>query len=244
MMATISSNRSKRGGGSCCWTVSGHCKSILLVLGSAVVVLLMITTDQWFRCSLQGTMPATTSTGNYHAVDVTSVGSLRKAQQPSHDERCHWYLAESSIRGSGLGIFAGTGVLPGEMVGFPDICIFVGDAPQHWTHLRSHSYGKGSFFGQYEGNNSRAACEGIPTTFNTQPDRLVNSELSSVVLPTNAGLHRATSPGAGSITHHYGMHAKAKDVITAGSELTIEYVDISYWCRCRFVWQWDFFPSN
>lgn len=158
-------------------------------------------------------------------VDVRSISSLRNAQLQQdqvEDQECRWYLAESAIPRGGLGLFTGTGLLPGEMVGFPDICIFVGDAPLHWTHLRSHTFGGGSFFGQYEGSNSRAACEGFSTTFNTQPDHLVNTELVSPILPTNAGLHRATSPGAGSITHHYGIHAKAKDVITAGSELTIE----------------------
>ena len=161
------------------------------------------------------------------SVDVRSISSLRNAQlqlqqQQDEDQQCRWYLAESAIPKGGLGLFTGTGLLPGEMVGFPDICIFVGDAPRHWTHLRSHTFGSGSFFGQYEGSNSRAACEGFSTTFNTQPDRLVNTELVSPILPTNAGLHRATSPGAGSITHHFGINAKAVDVITAGSELTIE----------------------
>ena len=157
-------------------------------------------------------------------VDVRSVSSLRNSQlqtADSEDSECRWYLAESAIPNSGLGLFTATGVLPGETVGFPDICIYVGDAPKKWTHLRSHTFGGGTFFGQHEGSNSRAACEGFTTTFNTQPDRLINSELVSPILPTNAGLHRATSPGAGSITHHYGIHAKAKDVITAGSELTL-----------------------
>lgn len=132
------------------------------------------------------------------------------------------YLAESAIPKGGLGVFTARGLHPGDLVGIPDICIFVGDAPKKWTHLRSHSFGGGSFFGQYEGSNSRAACEGFTTTFNTVPDEQVNSELRTPLLPTNAGSHRANSPGAGGFTHHFGMHAAAKDIITAGSELTIK----------------------
>ena len=91
-------------------------------------------------------------------VDVRSVSSLRNSRlhQSIHEEEddiCRWYLAESAIPNSGLGLFTASGILPGEMVGFPDICIFVGDAPDHWTHLRSHTFGGGSFFGQYEGGN-------------------------------------------------------------------------------------------
>lgn len=91
--------------------------------------------------------------------------------------------------------------------------------------LRGHSFGGGSFFGQYEGYNNRAACEGFTTNYNTVPDAMVNTEMVSPVLPTHAGTHRSNSPGAGAITHHFGIHGKAKDVILAGSELTINYGD-------------------
>ena len=148
-------------------------------------------------------------------------------RNPQHLEQCRFYMASSAIEAehSGLGYFAGVPLLPGDMVGFPDICIFVGDAPKKWTHLRSHTFGWSSFFGQYEGSNSRAACEGFATTFNTMPNTHVNTQLESPVAQTNAGLDRATSPGAGAITHHYGMHARALDNIPAGYEFTIDYGD-------------------
>lgn len=144
-----------------------------------------------------------------------------------HDDKdtCRWYLAESAIPNGGLGVFTGIGLHRDDTVGVPDICIFVSDPPDHWTHLRSHTYGSGSFFGQYEGDQSRAACEGFATTYNTVPDRMVNTRLVSPVLATTAGLHRASSPGAGSITHHYGVHGQATDTIAAGSELTVNYGD-------------------
>ena len=84
-------------------------------------------------------------------------------------------------------------------MGFPDICIFVSDAPDRFTHLRSHSFGGGSFFGQYEGKNSRAACEGFTTNYNTVPDDMVNTQMMSPVMQTTAGLRRDASPGAGAI---------------------------------------------
>ena len=147
---------------------------------------------------------------------------------PDYDQdsvECRWYLAESAIPHSGLGIFTAIPLHPDDVIGYPDICIFVSDGPSHWTHLRSHSFGRGSFFGQYEGDSNRAACEGLITTVNTVPDAQVNMEMVSPVLPTNAGLHRAVSPGAGAATHHYGIHGKALTTITAGAEITINYGD-------------------
>lgn len=91
--------------------------------------------------------------------------------------------------------------------------------------MRTHTFGKGSFFGQHEGRMSRAACEGVITNFNTVPQPMVNTAIVSPQLATNAGLDRSTRPGAGAITHHFGIHGHAVDVVTAGSELTIDYGD-------------------
>jgi hypothetical protein len=151
-------------------------------------------------------------------------------RSPHDHEKCRFYLAESAISESaGLGLFAGVSLLKGDMVGFPDICIYVSDAPDQFTHLSSHTFGWASFFGQYEGSNSRAACEGFATIFNTMPMTQINTKLVSVLQATNAGLERATQPGAGAITHHYGMNAVALDVIPVGSEFTIDYG--RYWSR-------------
>jgi hypothetical protein len=118
-------------------------------------------------------------------------------------------------------MFTATGLLQGDMIGFPDICIFVSDAPKKWTHLHSHSWGKRKFFGQYEGSNSRAACEGFATIFNTMPNTHLNTKLVSPVQQTTAGVRRYKDPGAGSITHHYGVHSEAMDVISAGMSAVV-----------------------
>lgn len=144
------------------------------------------------------------------------------------NEECRFYMGPSAIPGGGLGVFAGTGLLPGETIAIPDICIMVGDAPRKWTQLRSHTWGRGKFFGSYEGANPRAACEGVSTTLNTNPDMLLNTAQRSPVLATNAGLDRATQPGAGAITHWYGISSVALDVITPGSEFTHYYGDWTF----------------
>jgi hypothetical protein len=136
---------------------------------------------------------------------------------PNKDQ-CRFYMAESAVApNSGMGMFTATGLLKDEMVGFPDICIFVSDSPKHWTHLRSHSWGWGQFFGQYEGSDSRAACEGYATIFNTMPNAYINTKIHSLVQQTTAGVRRDSDPAAGSMTQHYGIHSKTLDVVPAGT---------------------------
>jgi hypothetical protein len=137
---------------------------------------------------------------------------------------CRFYLAESAIPHGGIGMFAATGVISGGAVGNVDICLYVADTP-HGTHLDSHTWGRGKFFGQYEGSHSRAACEGYATLYNTAPVSAINTKLVSLREPTNAGLDRKTHPGAGAISQFYGIHSEAVDHIPAGGELTIHYGD-------------------
>lgn len=154
------------------------------------------------------------------SINRNSVSHLRQSHAGfSEEPQCRFYLAESSIPQAGLGVFTAVGLHKGDEVGIHDICLFVADmkAPEReWMQLRTHTFGRGSFFGQFEGKTNRAACEGMVTNYNTQPDHLVNTKIVSPYLPTNAGLDRATFPAAGSMTHHFGIHGEATDVITAG----------------------------
>jgi hypothetical protein len=82
-------------------------------------------------------------------------------------------------------------------------------------HLSFDASIVGTYFGQFEGSNSRAACEGVTTQVNTVPVSHVNSRIKSPIQPTTAGVRRHM-PGAGSITHHYGIYAETVDTVSAG----------------------------
>jgi hypothetical protein len=70
-------------------------------------------------------------------VAVTYHESKPVLRNPKDQEQCRFYMAESAVApGAGMGMFTATGLLQGDMIGFPDICIFVSDAPKKWTHLR------------------------------------------------------------------------------------------------------------
>mmetsp|Transcript_30075 Transcript_30075/g.82593 ORF Transcript_30075/g.82593 Transcript_30075/m.82593 type:complete len:561 (+) Transcript_30075:80-1762(+) len=148
-------------------------------------------------------------------------------RNPKHQaQQCGFFLAKSAVApNAGLGMFVGHGgLLPNDMVGFPDICLFVQNYPTKGIeHLMTHTWGGGMWFGNREGR-TRIACEGYGTIFNTMPRSHINTKLRSAIQQTTAGATRDT-PNAGSITHHYGMHGVALDVIPAGSELTIDYYD-------------------
>ena len=116
-----------------------------------------------------------------------------------------------------MGVFTAVGINKDDFVGSPtfDICIYVADAPKR-TPFETHSWGQDVFFGQFEGKKPRAACEGLATLYNAMPaPHVANSKLVSMRVPTNGGLNRYKNPGAGAITHYYGVHSIAQDTISA-----------------------------
>jgi len=127
---------------------------------------------------------------------------------PNNEQQCTLFLAKSAVSpDSGLGVFTSVGLHPGDVIGgVHDICIFVNDLErpvEEWLHLRTHTWGRGMFFGQHEARISRAACEGLVTNVNTMPDQFVNTRIMSSYLPTNAGLSRKDSPGSGAIRYGF-----------------------------------------
>ena len=56
------------------------------------------------------------------------------------------------------------------------------------------------------------------------PDHMINTKIISPLQPTTAGVTRQM-PGAGAITHHYGIRSEAITTVEAGAELTIYYGD-------------------
>jgi hypothetical protein len=158
-------------------------------------------------------------TSNYSSLRAPLVDSLE----------CRFYLAESAIPMGGLGLYTAIDIPKGAQAqSMEDICIYVADTPDD-TDFDSHSWARDVWMGQWEGNNPRAACEGFATLFNSLPPGVATSELKSAMhVQTNAGLDRKTHPGAGAISHFYGITSEAVRDLSAGSELTIDYGDRKY----------------
>ena len=171
------------------------------------------------------------SSSSYYNSFVQQVMPILHNPSDHQQDTCRFYMAESAVAPNvGLGMFVGgTGLLEGDMVGFPDICLFVTEPPQQWSHLHSHSWSENMFFGplyNYNQNHQlRIACEGYGTIYNTMPNSHVNVRIQSAIQQTHAGVTRNVHAGAGSFSHHYGIHGVAMDTIAPGSELTIDYYD-------------------
>jgi len=140
------------------------------------------------------------------------------------DTECRFFLAESAIPGGGLGVFTARDIPKGEEAQpMADVCIYISDSPDEEA-LNTHTW-RSTFLGKFEGQDMRAVCEGVSTLYNNVPSRLSTSEVVPLKMHHNAGLYRTRNPGAGAITHYYGITSKASRNVPAGAELTIDYGD-------------------
>ena len=193
--------------------------------GGFLFVLWQVLADDFSSTSGLLSSAATTSTnlGSGIRGSLPVVNSI-----PSAVQECRFFLAESAIPESGLGIFTAIDLEKGDMAqSMPDICIYVADTPKD-TALDSHSWARDVFLGSFEGRRPRAACEGVATLVNSMPDGVKAADLISMKMHTNAGLRRDRHPGAGAITHYYGIKSQAVRQVPAGSEITIDYGDWEY----------------
>jgi hypothetical protein len=142
------------------------------------------------------------------------------------DDQCHYFLAESAIPMSGLGLFTTQPIQKGEMSqSMVDICLYVADTPgRDYTHFVTHSWSRDAWLGTFEGTNPRAACEGFATLFNTMPPGVQTSKLLMTHPPKNYNhISRANHVTAGAITEYDGISSVATRDIPAGAEITIDY---------------------
>jgi hypothetical protein len=145
---------------------------------------------------------------------------MLRSKVVDNNSQCRFFLAESAIPKGGFGVFTAIDIKSGELAQTDlDICIYVADTPSGTAFL-THSWAQDVFNGSFEGNDPRAACEGLATLFNSMPPGVQTSKLISMDMQTNGGLHRAKHPGAGAITHYYGIWSQATRDIPGGAELS------------------------
>lgn len=153
-----------------------------------------------------------------------SSNSLERNYDSTNDEQCRFYIAESALPKSGLGVFTTIPLNKGDMSqSMPDICIYVADTPKRGTHFETHSWSRDSWYGTWEGGNPRAACEGVATLFNSMPPGVQTSKLHMLHPPDHGEIRRSRDPNAGAITHYTGISSVATRKVKAGSEITIDY---------------------
>ena len=144
--------------------------------------------------------------------------------ESTNDAQCRFYIAESALPHSGLGVFTTIPLAKGDMSqSMPDICIYVADTPKRGTHFETHSWSRDAWYGTWEGGNPRAACEGVATLFNSMPPGIQTSKLHMLHPPDHGEIRRSRDPNAGALTHYTGISSVATRNVVAGSEITIDY---------------------
>lgn len=146
------------------------------------------------------------------------------------DSSCGVYLAESTIPGAGLGMFAGKSYAKEEKVTDGDIVIPLIEIDWHngdedWVFLwDDYQWAASEFVGmtqEVEGESIAGASPGIGAAINCILS-LVNIEESYTKID-NAGLHRSRDAGAGAFTPYHDRLSYATENIPAGQELFISY---------------------
>lgn len=207
----------------------------LTLAAAALATALGTTYYRWSDPNAVGTPTKSTMRGT-NSVKNSSLLSRNNNQNENEMDQCRFYLAESAIPRSGLGLFTAIELHKGDTAqSMSDICIYVADTPESETHFTTHSWARDVFFGMYEGRNPRGACEGFATLFNSMPPGVQTSKLVLLQTHDNAGLRRADEPGAGAISHYTGISSVATRDVKAGSELTIDYTDWPYNKRQKYV---------
>jgi hypothetical protein len=174
---------------------------------------------------IRGNGISSTFRNNNNNYDINNRDGPSIYYDRTNDDQCRFYLAESAIPYSGLGIFTSISIAKGGMTqSMEDICIYVADTPKgDITHFETHSWSRDTWLGTFEGNNPRAACEGVATLFNSMPPGIQTSKLHMSHAPNNVNLYRNKDVNAGAITQYDGISSIATRDVPAGAEITIDY---------------------
>lgn len=131
---------------------------------------------------------------------------------------CGLYLAESSIPGGGMGMYLGERSLDlAERLGPLDVCHnFAGPSTPIGTIFENYIWDASSM-----GSDGLMLCPSFGSVANGH--YALHNIRQVPGLQSDAGLHRAISPAAGSFTLYHGVEAEATAAAVAGEELFMNY---------------------
>jgi len=153
-----------------------------------------------------------------------------------HDEECRFFLAESSISGAGMTMYAGTDIEIGEY-SQPEIAIHILDFKEqgrlrceideskcqkkHWWLPNNYEWVGAITLGATDAIRATAMIAGLGALGNYHTG-LYSAE---IVTPqkNNSGLHRRKDPGAGAITTYENARFQFIRPLKKGAEVFISY---------------------
>jgi hypothetical protein len=194
--------------------------------------------DDAMVLDMEGNIDAATTRSSVDTNRSSNSNMQHTPQFSSADLQCRIWLAPSTLKGAGLGMFAGTDYEPNEelLVG-GDITVAITDLIQHNVAPGQTQYGT-FLWDEYtwnaaglkmdsEGYETNVASEGFGSAANSFLPVYNVEEWHPRIVYT--GLHRSRDPGVGASTMFHHRLSTAKRHISAGEEL---YVSCTYFCCC------------
>lgn len=174
-----------------------------------------------------------------HHIPLAKDHQESSSSKTTADEQCGIWLAPSTIKGAGLGMFAGVDFDVGqEFLRGGDSVIVIADISEHntnslfkddaflWDEYTWNAVALKMDSEGYKGSN--VASEGFGAAANCFLPIYNVDEWYPVL--TNTGLHRSKDAGAGASTLFHQRKSTAKTPIAAGSELFVS---------CTFLVQYE-----
>ena len=159
--------------------------------------------------------------------EISTNSSFLSGDDRSVSPVCNLYVAKSTLKDSGLGIFTTAAIKLGEEVKPADIVIQLTDPNQHFLPsinvlLYQYVWDASDTGGQYEGINVFSLVPGLGMLLNGHRRRNNLKEGCGSTVDT-AGLHRSFHPGAGANTYYWNYPFYATKDVSPGSELLVDY---------------------
>jgi len=152
------------------------------------------------------------------------------------EEKCQYYMAESSIPHAGLGMYTAKALKKDQDIFFSDLVVQVEDVNvnqklRKWHHdiqddtpdwlMENYFWQPHNTAGTNEASDVESIVPGLGMLANSH-DGLVNAHMVRPSLD-NSDLRRQHDPGAGAVTYYHNLKFTASENIDAGSEIFVEY---------------------
>jgi hypothetical protein len=183
---------------------------------SILALLLLISYSDRLHAKVESSVPVRESASACLGGSVASAAADNNGKERTWPD-CGLYMAESSIPGSGLGVFAGRHLSRGSRVSYGDVVLQVTDFEAHnrlrrWYHgdfstradekwvFDDYFWNSRLTMGSFEALEDMSFLPGVGMLVNSYPG-LANADIRAP--ERSADFHRGRDPGAGAATTYH-----------------------------------------
>jgi hypothetical protein len=203
---------------------------------SILVLILLLSCSDTLYAKAESSLPVRENGSACLGGSVASTAADNSGKERTWPQ-CGLYMAESSIPGSGLGMYAGRHFRSGSQVAYGDVVLQVTDFEAHnrlrrwyngnFTTLGDEEWLLGDYYwnarltlGSFEAMGVASYLPGVGMLANSYP----GLENAAIRAPgRTADLHRGRDPGAGAATTFHNSLFQANQDIEPGAEIFLDY---------------------